>query len=69
MSHFDWAITKKFETLGTLPKIEAHMWLPMTGLHIIYIYESSTLAKAYGIKEWCYWEHLGELDGNTLETG
>jgi hypothetical protein len=41
----------------------------MTSYYLyIYIYESSTLVKAYGIKVWCYWEHLGELDGNTLET-
>jgi hypothetical protein len=36
---------------------------------MVYIYESSTLAIAYQIKVWCYWEHLGEhLDGNPLGT-
>ncbi len=31
----------------------------------IHIYESSTLAKSYGmIKVWCYWEHIREQIGN-----
>jgi hypothetical protein len=38
------------------PKIEA-LWPPFT----IYIHESSTLNKAYGIKVWCYSEPLGNL--------
>jgi len=36
-------------------------------LYIIYIFESSTLAKKYKIKVWYYWKHLGEHTGNNIK--
>ncbi len=62
--------TKVIPFDASLSKIKAHRCFHQTPpLQYIYLYESSTLAKAYGLKVWCYWEHLGntlELDGNTL---
>jgi hypothetical protein len=65
--------------LPPIPKIETHKSFPLASPFIVYIHESSTLGKAYVIKVWCYWEHLGEhienivgnlleIDGNTLGT-
>jgi hypothetical protein len=34
---------------------------------IVFIYESSTLGKAYRIKVRCYWEHIGKLMGTQWE--
>jgi hypothetical protein len=33
---------------------------PLKRVACIFIYESSTLAEAYGIKMWCYWENFEE---------
>jgi hypothetical protein len=57
--------------------IEALLWtrrktettvLPLRLTFSVYIHESWTLGKPYGINLRCYWEHLGEPHGKTLGT-
>jgi hypothetical protein len=75
-SHIDWPITNCSVELGTLPPpppLHVHAWaLPKSESighsFTVYAHGSWTLAKAYGIKLRCYWEHLGEFLSNPLGT-
>jgi hypothetical protein len=62
-----------------LPQNRSTRCFPLAYLYSSYVYEGSTLAKAYRIKVQSYWEHLGEqklrtlanpweLDGNLMGT-
>ncbi len=59
-----------FGTLG-IPQLEhlfAPMQAPLWPTFLVYIHESWTLGKAYGINLRYYWEHLGELFVNLMIT-
>jgi hypothetical protein len=62
-----WFITNVFEISALPPKIEAQRCFPLRAPFIVFIYESSTLRKAYRIKVSCYWEHIGKLMGTQWE--
>jgi len=76
-SHMYWTIINFLRALGTSP-IEALLWTPVAKTEAtvlplwltfsVYIHESWTLGKPYGINLRCYWEHLGEPHGKTLGT-
>jgi len=67
-----------FQSIGHLA-IEALLWTPVAKqkeatvfplwlTFSLYIHESWTLGKLYGINLRCYWEHLGEPHGKILGT-
>jgi hypothetical protein len=59
-----------FKNILTGSKIEAQSCFPLPSF-IVYMYESSTLAKSLGIKVCRYWEHFEEHIenlGNALGT-
>jgi hypothetical protein len=58
---------KCFWNIGTPLKIEAQRCFPLRAPFIVFIYESSTLGKAYRIKGRCYWEHIGKSMGTQRE--
>jgi hypothetical protein len=53
--------------LFSLPLVLPFGPLTLITLHS-YIHESSTLAKAYGMKVWCNWEHPREHIGSLMGT-